>query len=97
MLQRVATQLAHPAKPACCHQMNSKRCENVFDDVLDVLLRRQVALTLTPGLPPIEHVTILPRGGVQSRVLFTPVVRCLCPKLRRLCIASSRLPLAMHM
>ena len=33
-----------------------------------------MALTLTPGIPPIEHITILPRGGVQSRVLFTPVV-----------------------
>lgn len=36
---------------------------------------RAVALTLTPGIPPIEHVTILPRGGVLGRTLFTPLVR----------------------
>ena len=52
--------------------------------MLNVVLWRQVALTLTPRLPPIEHVTILPRGGVQSRVLFTPVVRCRCQKGCRL-------------
>lgn len=37
-----------------------------------LLAARAVALTLTPGLPPIEHITILPRGGVQERILFTP-------------------------
>ena len=33
---------------------------------------RAVAFALTPGLPPLEHVTILPRGGAQARILFVP-------------------------
>ena len=33
---------------------------------------RAVGFALTPGLPPIEHVTILPRGGAQARILFVP-------------------------
>lgn len=33
---------------------------------------RAVAFALTPGLPPLEHVTIRPRGGAQARILFVP-------------------------
>ena len=33
---------------------------------------RAVAFALTAGLPPIEHVTIRPRGGSQARILFVP-------------------------
>eukprot|EP00887_Chlorella_sp_A99_P003900 scaffold11.g3900.t1 len=33
---------------------------------------RAVAFALTPGLPPIEHVTIRPRGGAAARILFVP-------------------------
>jgi hypothetical protein len=29
-----------------------------------------VAFALTPGLPPIEHVTIRPRGNTITRILF---------------------------
>lgn len=36
---------------------------------------RAVAFALTPGLPPIEHVTIRPRGGAAARILFVPQVR----------------------
>jgi hypothetical protein len=32
--------------------------------------RSAVAFALTPGLPPIEHVTIRPRGGTITRILF---------------------------
>lgn len=39
-------------------------------------------MQVTPGIPPIEHITILPRGGTQSRVLFTPIVRTLHHALR---------------
>ena len=31
-----------------------------------------VAFALTPGMPPIEHVTIRPRGGTVTRILFVP-------------------------
>jgi hypothetical protein len=31
-----------------------------------------VAFALTPGLPPIEHVTIRPRGNTITRILFVP-------------------------
>lgn len=31
-----------------------------------------MAFALTPGLPPIEHVTIRPRGGTITRILFVP-------------------------
>lgn len=34
--------------------------------------RSAVAFALTPGLPPIEHVTIRPRGGTITRILFVP-------------------------
>ncbi|KAG7666975.1 hypothetical protein KSW81_000723 [Nannochloris sp. 'desiccata'] len=33
---------------------------------------RAVAFALTPGLPPLEHVTVRPRGGAQARILFVP-------------------------
>ncbi|KAK9817951.1 hypothetical protein WJX72_004798 [[Myrmecia] bisecta] len=33
---------------------------------------RAVAAVLTPGLPPLEHLTIRPRGGVMGRILFMP-------------------------
>lgn len=33
---------------------------------------RAVAFALTPGLPPLEHVTVQPRGGAQARILFVP-------------------------
>lgn len=36
---------------------------------------RAVVLTLTPGIPVIQHMTIQPRGGVMGRILFEPLVR----------------------
>ncbi len=35
---------------------------------------RAVIFALTPGMPPLEHVTIAPRGGTMARVLFMPQV-----------------------
>ena len=35
---------------------------------------RAVALALTPGMPPIENLSIKPRGGVMGRILFQPQV-----------------------
>ena len=36
---------------------------------------RAVLLSLTPGIPAIEHVTIQLRGGAMGRILFEPLVR----------------------
>lgn len=36
---------------------------------------RAVAIALTPGMPPIENLSIKPRGGVMGRILFEPQVR----------------------
>ena len=36
---------------------------------------RAVALALTPGMPPIENLSIKPRGDVMGRILFQPQVR----------------------
>ncbi|DBB13646.1 TPA: hypothetical protein ACH3X3_000668 [Trebouxia sp. C0006] len=33
---------------------------------------RAVAIALTPGMPPIENLSIKPRGGVMGRILFQP-------------------------
>ena len=33
---------------------------------------RAVSFALTAGLPPIEHVTIRPRGATVTRILFVP-------------------------
>lgn len=33
---------------------------------------RAVAFALAPGLPPVEHVTIRPRGNTVARILFVP-------------------------
>ncbi|KAL3137049.1 hypothetical protein ABBQ32_006634 [Trebouxia sp. C0010 RCD-2024] len=33
---------------------------------------RAVAIALTPGMPPIENLSIKPRGGVMGRILFEP-------------------------
>lgn len=35
---------------------------------------RAVAIALTPGMPPIENLSIKPRGGVMGRILFEPQV-----------------------
>lgn len=35
---------------------------------------RAVAIALTPGMPPIENISIKPRGGVMGRILFQPQV-----------------------
>lgn len=35
---------------------------------------RVVAIALTPGMPPIENLSIKPRGGVLGRILFEPQV-----------------------
>lgn len=56
---------------------------NRLNDCVECCTLGQVALTLTPGIPPIEHITILPRGGVQSRVLFTPLVSAPMPSKPR--------------
>lgn len=45
---------------------------------------RAVAFALTPGLPPIEHVTIRPRGSAMARILFVPQARRQGGKGRRL-------------
>lgn len=36
---------------------------------------RAVAVCTTMGLPPVVHVSIQPRGGVMSRIVFMPQVR----------------------
>ena len=36
---------------------------------------RAVAVALTPGLPPLQRVSILPRGNNMSRMDFMPQVR----------------------
>lgn len=36
---------------------------------------RAVAMALTPGMPPIENLSIKPRGGVMGRILFQPQVQ----------------------
>ena len=38
---------------------------------------RAVVLSLTPGIPAVQHVTIQPRGGALGRVVFQAMVRCL--------------------
>ena len=35
---------------------------------------RAVATCLTPGLPPLVHCSIQPRGGHMSRIVFLPQV-----------------------
>ena len=40
-----------------------------------LLAGRAVALALTPGIPPIEHISMQPRGGVIGRLLFENLVR----------------------
>lgn len=40
-----------------------------------LLAGRAVALALTPGIPPIEHISMQPRGGVMGRLLFENLVR----------------------
>lgn len=39
-----------------------------------VVVGRAVAIALTPGMPPIENLTMKPRGGVMARILFRPQV-----------------------
>ncbi len=34
-----------------------------------------MALALTPGVPPLVHVSIQPRGGYMSRIVFLPQAR----------------------
>ncbi len=36
---------------------------------------RAVATCLTPGLPPLVHCSIQPRGGHMSRIIFLPQVQ----------------------
>ena len=36
---------------------------------------RAVALALTPGVPAIRQVTILPRGGIACRIDYEPLVQ----------------------
>eukprot|EP00951_Prasinocladus_malaysianus_P009498 scaffold69366_cov37-Prasinocladus_malaysianus.AAC.1 len=38
----------------------------------NVLAGRAVVAALTQGMPPIENVSMKPRGGKQSRILFQP-------------------------
>ena len=45
---------------------------------------RAVALALTPGIPPLEHLSIAPRGPILSRLSFAHVV-CLRPASSPLC------------
>ena len=37
---------------------------------------RAVAACLTPGMPPVEHVSILPRGEYMARIIYQPQARC---------------------
>ena len=46
-----------------------------------LLAGRAVALALTPGIPPIEHISMQPRGGVMGRLLFENLVRHGCASL----------------
>ncbi len=39
---------------------------------------RAVATALTPGLPPLVHCSIQPRGGHMSRIIFLPQVPAFC-------------------
>jgi ATP-dependent Zn protease len=39
---------------------------------------RAVVLSLTPGIPAVQHVTIQPRGGALGRIVFEPMVRSSC-------------------
>ena len=48
---------------------------------------RAVVLTLTPGIPTIQHITIQPRGGVMGRILFEPLVR---PEAHPVCAPAPR-------
>ena len=43
---------------------------------------RAVAIALTPGMPPMEHVSIKPRGGIMGRILFQPQVSA-CVNLQK--------------
>jgi hypothetical protein len=36
---------------------------------------RAVAACLTPGMPPVEHVSILPRGEFMARIIYQPQAR----------------------
>lgn len=36
---------------------------------------RAVAACLTPGMPPVEHVSILPRGEYMARIIYQPQAR----------------------
>jgi ATP-dependent Zn protease len=36
---------------------------------------RAVSTCLTPGIPPLIHVSIQPRAGIMSRIVFMPQVR----------------------
>ena len=39
-----------------------------------VVATRAVIIALTPGMPPLQRVTILPRGDAVARTLFLPQV-----------------------
>ena len=41
-----------------------------------VVAARAVVIALTPGMPPLQRVTILPRGEAIARTLFLPQVHC---------------------
>ena len=36
---------------------------------------RAVAACVTPGMPPVEHVSILPRGEYMARIIYQPQAR----------------------
>ena len=46
-----------------------------------VAAARSVAACLTPGLPPLLHTSIRPRGNTLSRIMFMPQVTNLFPRV----------------
>ena len=59
---------------------------------------RAVAVCTTTGLPPVVHVSIQPRGGVMSRIVFMPQVRPVRRDLTPVCKkAEHRVPPALFL
>ena len=49
-------------------------CRGIFSALAALQAARAVAACLTPGLPPLMHVSIQPRGQHMSRMTFLPQV-----------------------
>ena len=62
------------ADHVCCLQARLPRSEAKVR-LATVEAARAVAACLTPGMPPVEHVSILPRGDYMARIIYQPQVR----------------------